>query len=257
MRQPKLDVRDVTMSFGDVVAVSDISLGVSEREFTCIVGTSGGGKTTLLRGMAGLLAPAAGEILFDGQPVTGPMPQIALVFQHFGLFPWKSVRDNVAYGLKVQGRQPRDGLVDGLLETMHLSNFADAYPYQLSGGMKQRVGIARALTVEPQVLLMDEPFSAVDALTRETLQNEVLELWERGSSQTAVLVTHDIDEAILLGDRIVILYGQPGSVTLDLQIPIPRPRDSHQIRSHPEYPQLRRQIWEALQGQQLEREESR
>jgi NitT/TauT family transport system ATP-binding protein len=178
-----------------------------------------------------------------------------MVFQHFGLFPWKTVRANVEYGLSVQGRRDSGGTVDRLLGVMGLADHATKYPYQLSGGMQQRVGIARALAVEPEVLLLDEPFSAVDALTRETLQSELLALWDRdqeATAVTAVLVTHDIDEAILLGDRIVILDGPPGHIVRELRVPIERPRIAREIRFHPEYARLRLDVWEALQGRKEE-----
>jgi len=234
------------MAFGDLVVVDDASLTIHDHELFVIVGTSGGGKTTLLRAMAGLIPPRNGTVALDGKPISGPTPSIAMVFQQFGLFPWKNVRDNIAYGLAVQGRDGKAEVVDRLLEMMHLADRADAYPYQLSGGMQQRVGIARALAVEPEVLLMDEPFSALDALTREELQVELLSLWERQERLTAALVTHDIDEAILLGDRILVLRGRPGKVHLELPVKIDRPRNPEQIRFHPEYPKLRKQIWEAL-----------
>ena len=246
----KIALDDVSMAFGDNVVVEEVSLEVKKHELLCIVGTSGGGKTTLLRAMAGLIPPYKGRVLLEGHEVTQPTPSVAMIFQHFGLFPWKTVRNNVEYGLSVQGRRDEHGVVDQLLEVMSLTSNADHYPYQLSGGMQQRVGIARALATEPQVLLMDEPFSALDALTRENLQTELLNLWERNRETTAVLVTHDIDEAILLGDRIVVLYGRPGRLELEVDVPIERPRDPQRIRFHSEYAQLRNQLWEALQGEE-------
>jgi NitT/TauT family transport system ATP-binding protein len=251
----KIDLDAVTMAFGDKVVTEDIDLQVAEHELLCIVGTSGGGKTTLLRAIAGLLGTRAGEIRVDGREITEPDPMVALIFQHFGLFPWKTVRENIEYGLRVQGREVVDGTVDGLVETMGLGDSADAYPYQLSGGMQQRVGIARAFAVEPQVLLMDEPFSALDAITREELQRQLLGLWREHPELTAVLVTHDIDEAILLGDRVAVLCGRPGRLCMDVEVPIERPRDPAEIRFHPEYPELRRQIWEALEEEANTREE--
>ncbi len=246
----KIALDNVSMAFGDNVVVQEVSLEVKEHELLCIVGTSGGGKTTLLRAMAGLIPPYKGRILLEGEEVTQPRPSVAMIFQHFGLFPWKTVRANVEYGLSVQGRRDEHGTVDRLLEVMSLTSNATHYPYQLSGGMQQRVGIARALAVEPKVLLMDEQFSAVDALTRETLQTELLSLWERERGITAILVTHDIDEAILLGDRVAVLYGRPGRLELEREVPIERPRNPQKVRFHPEYAQLRNQIWEALQGEQ-------
>jgi NitT/TauT family transport system ATP-binding protein len=247
---PEISLENVSMAFGDHVVVEDVSLGVKEHELLCIVGTSGGGKTTLLRAMAGLILPYRGRVLLEGEELTQPSPAVAMIFQSFGLFPWKTIRANVEYGLSVQGKRDENGIVDRLLEVMHLTANANHYPYQLSGGMQQRVGIARALAVEPKVLLMDEPFSAVDALTRESLQSELLSLWQGGEKTTAVLVTHDIDEAILLGDRIVVLRGRPGHLELELAVPIEGPRNPQKIRSHPEYARIRNQVWEALQGEQ-------
>jgi NitT/TauT family transport system ATP-binding protein len=244
----KIGLDGVSMAFDDTVVCEDLNLEVAQHELVCIVGTSGGGKTTLLRAIGGLLAPRAGRISVDGREVTGPDPSVALIFQHFGLFPWKTVRSNVQYGLRVQGRQPADGLVDRLLESMGLEDWADAYPYQLSGGMQQRVGIARAFAVEPGVLLMDEPFSALDAITREQLQLELLKLWRQHSELTAMLVTHDIDEAMLLGDRIAVMCGRPGRLGMDVEVPFERPRDPAAIRFQPEYPELRQRIWEALEA---------
>jgi NitT/TauT family transport system ATP-binding protein len=176
-----------------------------------------------------------------------------MIFQHFGLFPWKTVRANIAYGLSVQGRRDEDDTVTGLLEMMGLTEHAMRYPYELSGGMQQRVGLARALAVRPEVLLLDEPFSAVDAITREMLQSELIRLWDDPQRRrtTAILVTHDLDEAILLGDHIVVLGGAPGHLRLHLEVPITRPRTPQGLRFHPVYPQLRRQLWEALQDSRM------
>jgi NitT/TauT family transport system ATP-binding protein len=178
-----------------------------------------------------------------------------MVFQHFGLFPWKTARANVAYGLEVQGRREALGRVQRLLDALHLSDVAEHYPAQLSGGMKQRVGIARALAVEPELLLLDEPFSAVDALTRERLQDEVLKLWERNRHMTALLVTHDIDEAILMADRIIVIAGPPGHVRVELPIDLPRPRTAQDVRSHPDYPRIRKHLWDALESHDVRRSE--
>lgn len=245
---PKILLEDVTISFGKRFVVQDISFALQEHELLCIVGRSGCGKTTLLKTVAGLIQPRYGCVLLDGVAITRPTPRIAMIFQHFGLFPWKTVRANVEYGLSVQGRRYTDSTVTRLLDIMGLTEYAQYYPYQLSGGMKQRVGIARALAVQPEVLLLDEPFGAVDAITREMLQGELLRLWEdpQRHQPTAVLVTHDLDEAILLGDRIVVLYGTPGQVGIEIKVPIPRPRNPQSIRFHPAYPSLRRQIWQAL-----------
>ena len=245
----KISLDQVSIAFGERVVVQDVSVVLHEHDLLCIVGTSGSGKTTLLRAVAGLLPVHRGRILLDGTPVTRPTPRTAMIFQHFGLFPWKTVRANVAYGLSVQGRRDKDDTITRLLEVMGLAEHATRYPYQLSGGMQQRVGLARALAVRPEVLLLDEPFSAVDAITREMLQGELVRLWEdpQRRQTTAILVTHDLDEAILLGDRIVVLSGAPGRVCLEMDVPIPRPRTPQELRFHPAYPQVRRQLWEALQ----------
>jgi len=246
---PKIVLDHVTVAFGERLVVQDVSVVLQEHDLLCIVGTSGSGKTTLLRAIAGLLPLHSGRVLLDGMLRLRPTPRMAMIFQHFGLFPWKTVRVNIAYGLSVQGRRDEDGTIARLLDVMGLTEHATRYPYQLSGGMQQRVGLARALAVRPEVLLLDEPFSAVDAITRETLQGELIRLWEdpQRRQTTAILVTHDLDEALLLGDRIVVLGGTPGQVCLELDVSIPRPRTPQDLRFHPDYPQLRRQLWEALQ----------
>ena len=246
--KPRVVVDRLSVSLGGNHILDDIELSVDVHEFVCIIGTSGGGKTTLLRSVAGLLPPAGGSVQLDGDVITGPTPKISMVFQHFGLFPWKTVRTNVEYGLRVQGRSGYADRVDELLEIMNLTHAQHRYPHQLSGGMKQRVGIARALSMEPELLLLDEPFSAVDAITREVLQNEVLQLWERNENMSAMLITHDVDEAILMADRIVVIQGPPGHIALEVPVSIPRPRTARSVRSHESYADLREQLWNALQG---------
>jgi NitT/TauT family transport system ATP-binding protein len=248
----KVRVENVSVHLAGNQILDGISLEVAPHEFLGIIGTSGGGKTTLLRSIAGLLPLSGGSVRLDGVPVVGPTRRIAMVFQHFGLFPWKTVRSNVEYGLRVQGRVTDDTgeRVDRLLRIMNLAHCAGHYPHQLSGGMKQRVGIARALAVEPELLLLDEPFSAVDAITRELLQNEVLELWDRDAAMTGMLITHDIDEAILMADRVVVIAGPPGRVALEVPVDIPRPRSARSVRTHPDYPQLRETLWNALQARE-------
>jgi NitT/TauT family transport system ATP-binding protein len=252
-RTAKILLDQVALGFGDRIVLQGISLTLYEHDLLCIVGASGSGKTTLLRAIAGLLPLRNGRILLDGAAVTRPTPRMAMIFQHFGLFPWKTVRANIAYGLSVQGRRDEDGTITRLLDVMGLTEHAARYPYELSGGMQQRVGLARALAVSPEVLLLDEPFSAVDAITREMLQGELIRLWEDPQRRrtSAILVTHDLDEAILLGDRIVVLGGTPGHVCQHLEVPIPRPRAPQDLRFHPTYPELRRQLWDALQGDRV------
>jgi NitT/TauT family transport system ATP-binding protein len=246
MASPHLVLDSVCVELGGARILQDVSLTIAKREFVCVIGTSGGGKTTLLRTIAGLLPVASGSVSLGGSLVAGPSPRTAVVFQHFGLFPWKTVRSNIAYGLRVQGRPVDPDLVRRMLDALKLNAVADYYPAQLSGGMKQRVGIARALAAEPEVLLLDEPFSALDAITRESLQNEVLRLWEANANMTALQVTHDIDEAILMADRVVVVSGPPGRITFEMKIDVPRPRDSQEIRSHQDYPRMRKELRDAL-----------
>ncbi|MCK6210752.1 ABC transporter ATP-binding protein [Georgenia sp. EYE_87] len=244
-----LEVEDVHVRFKQNVIIDGLSLTVEDDEFVSIVGTSGCGKTTLLRSIGGLLPQArVGRMTLHGKELRTPEPRAAMVFQHFGLFPWKTVEQNIRYGLDVQGRADgMDARVDELLDIMSLSDARKKYPYQLSGGMKQRVGIARALCLEPELLLLDEPLSAVDAITREIMQREVLGIIER-ETRTALLVTHDLDEAIIMSDRIIVLGGPPARVMLDVRSPMPRPRNIDSVRSHPEYIPLRSQLWDSLQS---------
>ncbi len=243
--EARIAVDRVWHAFGGLSVLENVTFEVAPHELLCVVGPSGCGKTTLLRIMAGLLEPLSGCVRVDGEVVTGPSPKTAMVFQHFGLFPWKSVRANIAYGLANRGRGDPER-VERLMHTMGLAEARDRYPRQLSGGMKQRVGLARALAVEPEVLLMDEPFGSLDAITREQLQEELLRIWERNPAITGVFITHDIDEAILLGDRVVALRAGPGRVSRHLEVPIPRPRTALGIRNHTAYPELRAEIWRAL-----------
>ena len=255
MAQPpklKISLRSVTKTFsnGRVTALRDIDLDVHEGEFLTLVGPSGCGKTTLLRIIDGLIRPDKGDVLLDGQPVTGPTPKVAMVFQHFGLMPWKTVTENVEYGLKLQGVPPsrRAEIVARYIHMVQLHGFEDAYPYQLSGGMQQRVGLARALAVNPEVLLMDEPFGALDAQSRELLQEELLGIYQR-EKKTIVFITHDISEAILLGDRVVVMYPRPGRIDEIIPIDLPRPRDPDAVRVSAYLADLRKYIWAKLKSQ--------
>jgi NitT/TauT family transport system ATP-binding protein len=208
-----------------VQALSDVEFAVEDGEFVCIVGPSGCGKTTLFRIIAGLETPSTGVVSLDGDAVTGPGTDRGMVFQEYGLFPWRTVRGNVAFGLEEQGvpNEERRRRVDEMLELVGLEGFADAYPKELSGGMKQRVGIARALAVDPELLLMDEPFGSVDAQTRDMLHGELLDIWST-TGKTVLFVTHDVEEAVTLGDRVVVMEPSPGRVKEVVDVSVPRPR---------------------------------
>ncbi len=232
---------------GGTVALEACSLEIPDTELLCVIGPSGCGKTTLLRIVNGLIRPDGGRVLVGGEEITGPRRDIAMVFQHFGLFPWKTVYDNIAYALRLHNHPDREilNIVPHYINLMGLAGFERTYPYQLSGGMQQRVGLARALAVNPSVLLMDEPFGALDAQTRELMQAELLRLW-RMQPKTLIFVTHSIDEAIILGSRVALMSGRPGRITEILDVGIPRPRDPDTIRSSPRYLALRSHIWEQL-----------
>jgi len=245
----KIAIRNLTKAYsnGRVVALQNINLEVQPNESLCILGPSGCGKTTLLRIVDCLIARDGGEILIDGQPVTQPRPDIAVVFQHFGLFPWKRLEENIAYGLELRGR-PRTEIaatVERYVALIGLHGFEKAYPHQLSGGMQQRAGLARAMAINPSVLLMDEPFGALDAQTRELMQEELLRILE-SEKKTMLFVTHSIDEAIVLGDRIVVMSRRPGRIKEIFSVDIPRPRKILSVRAHSRYIELRNLIWEML-----------
>jgi NitT/TauT family transport system ATP-binding protein len=224
----------------------NIDFEVGEREILAIVGPSGCGKTTMLRCIDGLLPHDEGEIRVGDRVVDDPIPGVAMVFQHFGLFPWKTVFDNVAYGLRMDGASKAEiaERVPAFIKLVGLSGFENAYPYQMSGGMQQRCGLARALAVEPRVLLMDEPFAAVDAQTREILQFELLRIWEERPT-TMVFVTHSIDEAVLMGDRVMVLKGRPSHIDETVTVDLARPRSRATLRE-PRFAELRERVWGRL-----------
>jgi NitT/TauT family transport system ATP-binding protein len=235
---------------GAVVAFHQLTLAVKRNEIMCVVGPSGCGKTTLLRCIAGLTDLSSGELLVHGTPVTGRPPDgVAMVFQHFGLLPWKTVYDNAAFGLAM-AKRPRAEIHDRVthyLDVVGLTGFEHHYPYQLSGGMQQRVGLVRALAMNPSILLMDEPFAALDAQTREILQEELLQLMERPNERkTMMFITHSIDEAILLGDRIAVMSARPGRIKEVLDMPFGWPRSADAVRSDPRFTELRLHIWHQL-----------
>ena len=251
----KIVVRNLTKRFTDVgvTAFERLDFEVRESEVLCILGPSGCGKTTLLRALDGLIVPDEGEVTIDDRKVTRPSRDVAMVFQQFGLFPWKRLDQNIAYGLKLLGT-PQGEIrkrVEHYVRLVGLAGFEHCYPYQLSGGMQQRAGLARALVVNPSVLLMDEPFGALDAQTRETLQEELLRILEK-EPKTMVFVTHSIDEAIVLGDRILVMSSRPGRVQEILPVDIPRPRAVDETRADERAIKLRTHIW-----QQLRREDVR
>jgi NitT/TauT family transport system ATP-binding protein len=247
--QARIHVRGLAKFYGTLEVFRGIDFDVGDREIVAIVGPSGCGKTTLLRCIDGLIAVDGGEILVDQQHVTSPIPGVAMVFQHFGLFPWKTVYDNVAYGLRMAGvAKPEIARrVPDFIHMVGLAGFEHAYPYQMSGGMQQRCGLARALAVEPRVLLMDEPFAAVDAQTREILQFELLRIWESRPT-TMVFVTHSIEEAVLMGDRVFVLKGRPSSITDVIEIDLPRPR-SRDTLQQPRFAELRERVWGTLMSE--------
>ncbi|WP_341361138.1 ABC transporter ATP-binding protein [Georgenia sp. M64] len=235
---------------GGVEAIRDLSFEVRAGEMVCVVGPSGAGKTTLLRCLSGLLEPTSGEVVLEGRRVQGPPPGMAMVFQDYArsLFPWLTVERNVELPLREKGvgRAERRRLVGQSLAAVGLADVPTAYPWQLSGGMQQRVAIARAVAYEPHILLMDEPFAAVDAQTRADLEDLVRELWHR-LGITLVLVTHDIDEAVYLGQRVLVLSGRPTVVLADVAVDLPDRRDQRTTRSSEEFARLRARVYDLVQ----------
>jgi NitT/TauT family transport system ATP-binding protein len=261
---PAVSLRGLGLSFGGAgsarrVILDGIDLDVREGEFLSIVGASGSGKTSLLRILAGLICPSAGEVSFRGQAIAGPSRDRAIVFQDYAkaLLPWRTVRANIALGLEARGvaRDAQTAVIDELLERTGLAHAADNYPAQLSGGMQQRVQIARCLAQQPQILLMDEPFGALDALTRQALQDEILHL-AADKHITIVFITHDLEEAIYLGDRVVVLGGAPAGVMQTVEIDLPRPRDQLTTREDPRFLAHRHRLFALLAGERAGRTRS-
>ncbi|MEF2550912.1 ABC transporter ATP-binding protein [Aurantimonas sp. A2-1-M11] len=253
-----LSIEQVTKTFVDkrgttVEALAGFDLDVRSGEFITILGPSGCGKTTMLRILQGLESRSGGRISIEGRPIDGPGPERGFVFQQYGLLPWMTSGENIAFALKARGvEKARQGeIIATSLETVGLAAFRDHYPRQMSGGMQQRVGIARALAVDPDILLLDEPFGALDALTREILQNEMLSLSER-MKKTILFVTHSIDEAIILADRVVVMSARPGRIDRIIDIDIERPRAGmgEGIRESPRFIEYRRLLWELLMEKQ-------
>ena len=248
-----IDLNQVEVAFpqpdgGQFIAVRDFDLRVERGEFITIVGPSGCGKSTILSVVDGLIKPSGGSALIDGEPVAGPGSDRALVFQEFALLPWRTIESNIMLGLELQHKLSKKeikDLVAHYVRMVGLQGFERHYPHQLSGGMRQRVGIARALAVNPRILLMDEPFAALDAQTREIMSSELLRIWEQ-EKKTVLFVTHSIDEAVYLADRIVVLTGCPGRVKEIIEVGLPRPRGLA-IKDEPGFVRLRRHIWDLLE----------
>jgi NitT/TauT family transport system ATP-binding protein len=256
-----LSVRNLRKSFGPAghehVVFDELSFDIHRREFITIIGPSGCGKSTFIRIVAGLDESSGGEILLDGHPVSGPGPDRGMVFQGYTLFPWRTVKENVMFGLELRGKSTSTAESEARqwLEMVGLSRFEESYPHELSGGMKQRVAIARALANEPRILIMDEPFGALDALTRCKMQNYLLQIWKR-VDVTILFITHDLDEAIYLSDRILVLGVNPGGAREFIENPVPRPRSVAQLLS-PEFLAVKARLDELIHTPAGEDEEDK
>ncbi|MEU1435412.1 ABC transporter ATP-binding protein [Streptomyces sp. NPDC005786] len=250
---PTIQFHDVTRDFavkdGDFLALDRVNLTIEDGEFVTVVGPSGCGKSTLMNIAAGLLDATGGEVTVDGAPVHGPAPERGVIFQQYALFPWMTVAANVEYGLRVAGvkKAERRRRAREVIELVGLTDFADALPKTLSGGMKQRCAIARAYAVDPKVLLMDEPFGALDSLTRVRMQESLLDTWGR-DRRTVMFITHDVDEAVFLANRVVVMAARPGRVHTVIPVTLPYPRTEEQ-RLSPGFAELRAQVWHAVHHQ--------
>jgi NitT/TauT family transport system ATP-binding protein len=242
-----LSAQQVTKSYNasgaDVVAVHNLSLDIEEGELVCMLGASGCGKSTMLNLFAGFTAPTSGRVLLRDKPITGIEPRCGMVFQSYALFPWKTVRQNIEFPLRMRGiaRQERRTMADFFIDLVQLNGFAEYYPAELSGGMQQRVTLARSLAADPEVLLMDEPFAALDAMTRQVMQDELLRI-QRKSGKTILFITHNIDEAIILGHRIVVMSARPGRIRTIIPNPLPQPRDIS-VQTSSAFADLKTEIW--------------
>jgi NitT/TauT family transport system ATP-binding protein len=251
----KVEIKAVSKVFVDrkrtVQALQEATLSLADNEFVSLVGTTGCGKSTLLSIVAGLQEPSSGEVLVDGQLVNGPGRDRGVVFQTYTLFPWLTARENVEFALREEGlsRAERRARALEQLQLVGLHQFADAHPNQLSGGMKQRVAIARALSYRPSILLMDEPFGALDALTRQLMQELLTRVWER-HRLTVLFVTHDVEEAVYVSDRVVVMTNRPGRIKKEVKVDLPRPR-SYEMVSSPEFGALHGQVIESIRGESL------
>jgi NitT/TauT family transport system ATP-binding protein len=249
----RISVQGVTKTFDlsgeQFIALDNVSLDIADNEFVTVVGPSGCGKSTLMNLLAGLDQPTSGHAIVDGKVVTGPGPDRGVIFQQYALFPWLSVRKNVEFGLKTAGlgAKERREKAEHFIEMVGLSQFADALPKMLSGGMKQRCAIARAYAVDPTILLMDEPFGALDALTRVKLQEQLLDTWSQ-EKRTVLFITHDVDEAVFLANRVVVMAARPGRIfdIVDVNLPYPR---TEEMRLSPEFTALRNRVWHSVYHQ--------
>ena len=250
---PKISFQQLSCAFelngNEFKALDQVSLDIADGEFVTVVGPSGCGKSTLMNSAAGLLEPTAGRVLVDDKPVHGPGPERGVIFQQYALFPWLTVRQNIAFGLDI-AKVPspeRERIVDRCIELVGLTRFADALPKTLSGGMKQRCAIARAYAVDPAILLMDEPFGALDALTRVTMQDQLLATWAK-DTRTVLFITHDVEEAVYLANRVIVMAARPGRVHRVIPVDLPYPR-TEAMRLSPEFMRIRNQVWDAVYHQ--------
>jgi NitT/TauT family transport system ATP-binding protein len=252
---PEIEVKDVSKIFaskdGDVVALKDLSFSIQDGEFLAIVGASGCGKTTLLNLIAGFIRPNAGQIMLQGREIAGINPQCGMIFQQYALFPWKTVQENVEFGMKMKRlpKKNRRARATEFIELVGLKGFENSYPHALSGGMKQRVSIARALANDPEVMLLDEPFAALDAMTRQVLQEQLVKIYEE-SRKTIIFITHSIDEALLLSSRIIIMTARPGRIAQNIVNDLPYPRNAS-VQLSERYIQLKKEIWDSVQAEVL------
>ena len=250
---PKISFRDVSRHFGETdrafVALDRLNLDIADGEFVTVVGPSGCGKSTAMNIAAGLLDASQGEVLVDGRSVHGPSPERGVIFQQYALFPWLSVRENVEFGLKIKriSAAERRRISDHFIDLVGLKDFADALPKTLSGGMKQRCAIARAYAVNPTILLMDEPFGALDALTRVHMQEQLLDTWSR-ERRTVMFITHDVDEAVYLANRVIVMAARPGRLHKIIPVGLPYPR-TEAMRLSPEFASIRNQVWHSVYHQ--------
>ncbi len=244
-----ISVQGISKRYGSFQAVEHVNLEIAKGEFVVLLGASGCGKSTLLNLITGFDQPTSGRIVVNGREVTKVDPHCGMVFQQYALFPWLTVRDNVAFGLKMKGisRSQRNETAQRFIEMVGLNGFEDKYPNALSGGMRQRVSIARVLANDPDVILLDEPFAALDAMTRQVLQDELLQIYEK-SKKTIIFITHSIDEALLLSTRMLIMSARPGRVVTDIMNDLPMPRNA-EVQLSPRYNELKSQIWGTVQSE--------